>query len=149
MTRRPTTPTSRRPVLAPTDRAARAALARGLGVALVLVPHAYSRNRFFALFEDAELGRVRRRAARVRGLIRQLAGEGTQRAEVVGETVLADGQVLIKLRIDSQNAERTTALSELEAATLRYALHRAGRGGLAGEDRALVESALAELGELR
>ena len=43
--------------------------------------------------------------------------------------------------------ERTTALSALEAATLRYALHRAGEGPLDPEDRERVERALERLGE--
>jgi hypothetical protein len=114
--------------------------------ALVLVPEAFSRNRFFGVFEDPAARRVRRRAARVRGLIRQLSGQRRHRAELIGEQVLDDGQVLVSLRIVDLAFERTTALSEIEASVMRYALHRAGWNPLDPVDRARVESALTRLG---
>jgi len=114
--------------------------------ALVLAPRTYSRNRFFSLYEDGTARRVRRRAARVRGVIRQLAVHGRGRAEVVGEQVLDDGRVLIRYRVPELSYHRTIALSALEAATVRFALHRAGQSSLSGEDRALVERALERLG---
>lgn len=115
----------------------------GLLCALILVPQSYSRNRFFRLFEDQEARRARRRASRVRGVIRQLAGG---KAELLGEQILDDGQVLLRYRIRDLAFERTTALSQLEAAALRCALHRAGAGELSESDRQLVESALKRLG---
>jgi hypothetical protein len=118
----------------------------GLLCALILVPESFSRNRFFQLFEATEVRRVRRRAARVRGVIRQLLGRGRAKAELLGEQVLDDGQVLLRFRVREMGYERTTALSALEAAALRTALHRAGWGGLDGNDRALVERALGKLG---
>jgi hypothetical protein len=42
--------------------------------------------------------------------------------------------------------QRTAALSSLEGATLRYALHRAGQAALAEADRIVVERALEQLG---
>ena len=118
----------------------------GLLCALVLVPPAFSRNRFFGLFEDPDARRVRRRAARVRGILRQLLGTGRQKSELTGEAVLDDGQVLLRYRVDGLAFERTAALSALEAATLRYALHRAGQGSVDDADRSLVEQALTRLG---
>ncbi len=120
----------------------------GVLCALVLAPGTFSRNRFFDLFQSVEGRRVRRRAARVRGLIRHLLGEGRPRGEIVGEHVLGDGQVLVKLRVPELSFERTTALSELEASILRYALHRAGQGPLALRDRQRVEGALRPLAGL-
>lgn len=114
--------------------------------ALVLAPQTFSRNRFFRLYEDAALRRARRRAAHVRSIVRQLLGDGRRRAEIIGEQVLADGRVLLRYRVDELAFTRTTALSQLEAAALRYALHRAGAHELAQEDRSLVEQALADLG---
>lgn len=114
--------------------------------ALVLAPHTFSRNRFFALYQSPAVRRVRRRAARVRGLVRQLTGQGKLHAELIGEQVLEDGQVLLRLRVPDVSFERTTALSPLEAAVLRYALHRAGHGKVEADDRARVEAALARLG---
>lgn len=120
--------------------------ADGLLCALILVPGTFSRNRFFGLFEDPGALRIRRRASRVRGLIRQLVGSGRRRAEVLGEQVLEDGQVLLRFRVEDLAFERTTALSALEAAALRYALHQAGQGRLEDADRAAVEDALRRLG---
>lgn len=114
--------------------------------ALVLAPRTFARNRFFSLHENAAVRRVRRRASRVRGIIRQLVGNGAIRGEVVGEQILEDGQVLMRYRVDDLAFSRTTALSALEAATLRYALHRAGMGTLDDADRREVEAALARLG---
>jgi hypothetical protein len=121
----------------------------GLLCALVLAPHAFSRNRFFRLHDNPEARRVRRRAARVRGVIRQLAG-GLDRpkGEIVGEQILGDGQVMLRYRVEQLGFSRTVALSAVEASALRYALHRAGvHQMLDPADRALVESALKRLGE--
>jgi len=120
----------------------------GLLCALILVPPSFSRNRFFRLFEDPRALRVRRRAARVRGIIRQLLGKGRQQAELTGEAVLDDGQVLLRFHVEGMAYDRTAALTQLEAAALRYALHRAGAGTLEDGDRALVEQALSRLGGL-
>jgi hypothetical protein len=121
----------------------------GLLCALILVPQSFSRNRFFGLFEDPEARRIRRRAARIRGVIRQLLGQGRRpKGELIGEQVLDDGQVILRFRIPALNFERTTALSAMEAATLRFALHRAGAGRLEDDDRALVERSLRRLSGL-
>jgi hypothetical protein len=112
-----------------------------------LAPRTYSRNRFFWLFESAAAKRARRRAARVRGVIRQLLGDGRPRGEIVGEQVLDDGQVLLRYSVAELGFSRTVALSAIEAATLRYALHRAGRGRLSEQDRQRVETALKRLSD--
>jgi hypothetical protein len=114
--------------------------------ALVLAPRTFARNRFFALHENPAVRRVRRRASRVRGIIRQLVGNGKAKGEVVGEQILEDGQVLLRYRVEDLAFARTTALSALEAAALRFALHRAGAGSLDDEDRLKVEEALSRLG---
>jgi hypothetical protein len=115
--------------------------------ALVLVPSAFSRNRFFKLFEDPERKRLRRRAARVRGIIRQLVEPERGRAEIVGERVLEDGRVLLRYTVDEMGYSRTASLSKLEASVLRYALARAGLSTLAEDDKKLVEQSLARLGD--
>lgn len=113
--------------------------------ALVLVPDTFARNRFFGLYEDSAMRRVRRRAYHVRGILRQLLGKGKEQALLIGRVELDDARVLIRYRIENVKLERTTALSALESAVLNYALYRAGRGELAEEERTLVESALASL----
>jgi len=115
--------------------------------ALVLAPRTFSRNRFFSLHEKPAVRRVRRRASRVRGIIRQLVGTEKGRGEIVGEQVLEDGQVLLRYRVHDLAFSRTTALSALEAAALRYALHRSGLGPLEDADKRAVEAALARLGQ--
>jgi hypothetical protein len=113
--------------------------------ALTLVPTAFARNRFFNLFENPAALKVRRRASRVRGIIRQLCGTGRVKAEIIGEQVMEDGQVLLRYRVEELGFSRTAALSRLEAATLRFALFRAGVASVDTEDRELVESALERL----
>ena len=115
--------------------------------ALILAPRTFARNRFFTLFQNPDAAKIRRRAARVRGILRQLAGTPTHRAEIVGERVMSDGQVLLRYRVEDLGYTRTAALSSLEAATLRYALHRSGKASLSYEERSAVEGALARLGE--
>lgn len=114
--------------------------------ALILAPRTWPRNRYFSLFEDATLRRVRRRAARIRGIVRQLALPGPDGAEITGEQVLGDGRLLIRYRVKRLALNRTAAMSPLEAATMRYALHRAERAALRVEDREMVEKALERLG---
>ena len=117
----------------------------GLLCALVLVPQTFTRNRFFELYESGDAKEVRRRAARVRGIVRQLLGLGRPKAELVGEQILEDGQLLLRYRIPDLSFERAAALTQLEAASLRYALHRGGEGPLSPADRSLVHKALRRL----
>lgn len=119
----------------------------GLLCALVLAPATFPRNRFFGLFEDPTLRRVRRRAYHVRSILRQLLGTGKEQALLIGRAELDDARVLLRYRIENMKLERTTALSALEASVLSFALHRAGHGELEEEDRARVEHALQSLGE--
>jgi hypothetical protein len=111
--------------------------------ALVLAPDAFSRNRFFELYDQPAVRRLRRRATRVRGILRQLASG----AEVTGELELADGRRLLRYRIAELGLSRTAALSPLEAAALRFSLARSRRSPVEPGDRAIVETALARLSE--
>jgi hypothetical protein len=110
--------------------------------ALVLAPRAFSRNRFFELFERPDQRRVRRRATRVRGILRQLLAG----AEITGEVELDDGRHLLRYRVPSLNLSRSAALSRLEFATLRFAFDRSKKREPDAEVRALVEEALGRLG---
>lgn len=113
--------------------------------ALVLAPSTYSRNRFFTLFTDTKAKRTRRRASKLRGIIRQLLGDAFPKAEVVGEQLLEDGQVMIKYQVKQIGFARTVALTSMEASVLKYALHRAEGAPLENSDRERVEQALAGL----
>jgi hypothetical protein len=120
--------------------------AESLLCALIIAPHSFARNRFHSLFEDPVLKRVRGRAKRVRGIIRQLAQTGPERAEIVGQQELEDGRILLRYRIANLAFERTTSLSSLEAAAVNCALHKVGKAEYSAEDKRRVESALQQLG---
>jgi hypothetical protein len=113
--------------------------------ALTLAPHLYARNRFFELFQSPDAVRVRRRAAVLRGIIRQLVGAGSYPAHIVGEQVLKNGRVLIRYVIPQLDYVRTVSLSELEGALLRTIVGRAMHTPVRSEDRKLVETILAQL----
>lgn len=122
--------------------------------ALILAPGTYSRNRFFDMFEASAARAVRRRALRVRSMVIQLTEpwahadelpRSTPRARILGERMLDDGRIQLRYRMDDLNLTRTATLDPLEAAALRYALHRAGRGEVHPADRRLVENALQQL----
>jgi hypothetical protein len=115
--------------------------------ALILAPRTFPRNRYFALFESSVAAKVRRRAARIRGIIRQLTSSGNERAEITGEQILEDGRLLIRFKVRGLSLYRTAALTALEAASLHYALHRAGAGKLDSAERRLVERTLERLGD--
>ncbi|MGK3998099.1 hypothetical protein [Sorangium sp. So ce1024] len=91
-----------------------------LFVALVLAPSTFSRNRFYALYTDPATRRVRRRAALVRSLVRQLVA-GADRA---GLAPAASGGALLTYDVPSLGLKRTAALDALELAVLRIAVAR-------------------------
>jgi len=68
-----------------------------------------------------------------------------QSEPVVEQQEERDGLFYLSYRIEERCYQRSTILTLLEAATLRYALHRAGKGELSIEDKRLVESELAKL----
>ena len=119
----------------------------GLLCALVIAPQVYARNRFFDLFEQPTLRRVRRRAGLLRGIVRQFSPSSDRRAEIVGEQVLSDGRVLLRYVIAELNYTRTTALSGLEAAIVRYLIARARKVPSDPGDFARIELAIAGLAQ--
>jgi len=112
---------------------------------MVLAPRTYARNRFFRLFELPDYARVRQRAKRVRGLIREVLGAGSRKAEIIGTQVL-DDRVLLKLSVQGLNYERTTSLTLLEWSLVNYAVCRSQGTPAAPEDEAVVTSSLQALG---
>jgi hypothetical protein len=118
-----------------------------LTVAMALVPMAYSRNRLFTLFTDPEVRRAKRRAAVLRGAVRQLAGQHGATCDVALERAGAFGHARLRYKIASVRFERHLELTELEAACLVYLGARAGVSGMhASElDRALLHGALRRL----
>lgn len=120
-------------------------------VALVLSPATYSRNRFFDLYKDPEVRRIRRRASHLRSIVRQVTGGRAARG-ALGEGVhvapAAGGRVELGYEVPALGLRRTVVLDPLEMALIRFALSRAaGAGMLAADDpdRARVEAVLARL----
>ena len=95
-------------------------------VALVLVPHSYSRNRFFALYAQPAARRVRRRAARIRGLVAEVLaaleapGGQIELRETPTRTMLRYSRASLALR-------RTSYLLPLEACLVEHLVDRALR----------------------
>jgi len=116
-----------------------------LVVGMTLVPGFVSRNRSFALFEDPEVRRARRRSAVLRGIVRQLAGS---HGHVEGLAVARSVDVCeLRYRVPALRIDRRALLSELELACVRYLAGRAGVPGLhaSEDDRAGIEGALKRL----
>lgn len=111
----------------------------------MLAPRLYARNRFFDLFRHAPAQYVRRRAALLRGVIRQLVGNGSQRGRIVGEQVLWDDRVLLRYELTELNFVRSVSLSPLEAGLVRYALARARVLPPDPESQRRIEQALSEM----
>lgn len=97
------------------------AIDRGaLLVALVLVPQSYPRNKFFQLFRDPEAAAVRRRAARLRSIIAELAGDAEGLTVAVGD----DGEATLSYRLDELGATRVCVLDPTELALVKVAVDR-------------------------
>jgi hypothetical protein len=116
-----------------------------LVVGMTLVPAFVSRNRSYALFEDPEVRRARRRSAVLRGIVRQLAGaHGHVEGLAVSRSVDA---CELRYQVPALRIDRRALLSELELACVRYLAGRAGVPGLhaSEDDRAGIEAALRRL----
>ncbi len=133
------------------DRAAtsgpRAIDREALLVALVLAPATYSRNRFFEMYKDPDVRRVRRRASLLRSVIRQLVRVAAEGIAVELREKDLDAFELA-YHVPSLGLRRTVRADGLELAVLRFALgESAARLGLAMDvkDRARMDDALARL----
>ena len=118
--------------------------------ALVLDPATYSRNRFFDLYKDPDVYRIRRRASQLRSIVRQVTGADPRQ---VGERLHfspKDGdRVELSYAVPALGLRRTALLDPLELSLVRLAMARrpgaAGRAGPGPPDRARVEAVLARL----
>jgi hypothetical protein len=131
----------------PAERVDREALIVGM----TLVPALLSRNRSFALFEDPEVRRARFRAALLRGIVRQLAGEqGRVESLQIVHGVRGGGDHdlrELRYRVPGLRVDRRALLTEAEYACVAYLAGRASVTGLAAtdEDRARIDAALRRL----
>jgi hypothetical protein len=116
-----------------------------LVVGMTLVPGFLSRNRSFALFEDPEVRRARRRAAMLRGIVRQITGAQGKIESLLVERGTARTELTYSL--PGMKMRRRASLSDLELACVQYLADRAGVAGIRAtdEDRAAIDAALKRL----
>lgn len=120
-----------------------------LTLAMAIAPGVYSRNKHFSLHQKTEAKTARRRAALVRGIVRHL---GKACDLQVSET--SDDRVRLSYRVPSLAFERTTELSRVELACVRYLARKSdletpeeiGAASNADDDQLVVETMLARLG---
>jgi hypothetical protein len=115
-----------------------------LTLAMAIAPTAYSRNKMFALFRDARVGRARSRAR----LVRSLALELSRSPDATVETRALSGErVALTVRVERLQYSRNAELSQSELSVLRYLCDRARVTALPCEpqDQALVEKVLLKL----
>jgi hypothetical protein len=117
-----------------------------LVVGMTLVPGLLSRNRSFALFEDPDVRRARRRAAILQGIVRQLTGAQGEidSLRVARRTAGCE----LSYRLPGMKMQRRASLTDVELACVQYLASRAGVAGIhtTEEDRAAIEAALRRLG---
>jgi hypothetical protein len=120
--------------------------------ALVLAPFTFARNRFFALFTEPTARRTRSRAAQLRTIVRHFAAQQSP-PRVLDLARCEPSGVVLRYAVPHLALERTAMLEPLEIAVIRFALSRRPPSDelppsmrVTGEDRGLVESALAKLG---
>jgi hypothetical protein len=117
--------------------------------ALVLAPATYSRNRFFALYQDPDLYRVRRRASQLRSIVRHVTrADPAAPGERVSFAPAAGDRVELTYAVPALGLRRTALLDPIELSLVRFAMARASSAaGLppGDPDRARIEAALARL----
>ncbi len=116
-----------------------------LVVGMTLVPGLLSRNRSFALFENPEVHRARRRATLLRGIVRQIAGAQGAIDSIRVARVAA--RIELSYQLPAMKMRRQALLNEVELACVRYLAERASVAGFRAteEDRAAIDAALMRL----
>jgi hypothetical protein len=118
--------------------------------ALVLSPATYSRNRFFELYQDPAVRRVRRRASQIRSVVRHVTGaSAAEPGEIVGIVRTDAEHVELTYAVPALGLRRTVVLDPLEVALVRLAVEKSGRASPFlppdASDRGRVDAALARL----
>lgn len=122
----------------------------GLLCALVIAPSAFPRNRLTDLFSRPEAMQTRRRAAQLRSLVRQLAGNGPVVIELLEVSLPPAGEqapTVVRYQIPRLRAERTAWLEPLELAVVRVAIGRVMAGGPERREALAVDPRIAPTAE--
>ena len=117
-----------------------------LTVAMAIAPGIYSRNRFFTLYERADVRRAKARALMIRSVVRQLGGAHGEVTEVVFNRTGA--HVTLSFRIDQLGLKRRVELTPTEGSCIAYLAARARPNALlhaTEEDRRTLDAALRRL----
>ena len=117
-------------------------------VAMVLAPATYARNRFFDLYKDPEVRRIRRRATQLRSIVRHVTRVSpAELAERMSLAPAEDGRTELRYTVPSIGLRRVALLDPIELSLVRFAMARGRAAGLGPDDpdRARVEAALARL----
>ena len=118
--------------------------AEALLAALVLAPSTYSRNRFFDLYRRPEMRRIRRRAAVLRSITRQLT---TQKHDGLRVSTTTSGDLEISYSVPELGFSRRASLKPFEASLVRYVVANRSASALDASPRD-TERVLAALGRL-
>ncbi len=115
--------------------------------ALVIAPATYSRNRFFDLYKDPDVYRIRRRASQLRSIVRHVTRvDPTQAGERVRFSPAPGDRVELSYAVPTLGLRRTALLDPIELSLVRFAMARGSeRPPPDDPDRVRVEAALARL----
>ncbi len=114
--------------------------ADALLAALVLVPASYSRNRFFELYTDPAMRRLRRRASLLRSLVRDILAKKATRAVLTR----LDGGYELAVTFAADGGARRTRVARGELVVIGTMLARVAARAPAAD--AALAAILAELG---
>lgn len=114
--------------------------ADALLAALVLVPASYSRNRFYELYTDPAMRRVRRRASLLRSLVRDILAKKATRAGLAR----LDGGYELAVTFAADGGARRTRVARSELVVIGTMLARVPARAAAAD--AALAAILAELG---
>ena len=115
--------------------------------ALVIAPATYSRNRFFELYKDPDVYRIRRRASQIRSIVRHVTRvDPTQTGERIRFSPAGGDRVELSYAVPTLGLRRTALLDPIELSLVRFAMARGTQIPPPDDpDRVRVEAALARL----
>jgi hypothetical protein len=113
--------------------------------AMTLVPSAFSRNKFFALFERPHVKHARARAANLRGVVEHLSNRNLIISDLTFERGIE--RSILAYRIESLAFARRVEMTALETVVVSFLLQKASVPGFSvgPDERARMDATLASL----